>query len=234
MDTRDSSVKDRAAKVGAASGVAESIRAQIVAGEILPGERLPEERMRSELGVSRSSLREGFRLLIQERLLVHRLSRGFFVRELSRDDISDLYRVRRILECGALREVETLSPLGLRGLSLNLKAGCQAVDEGDWPAVAAASIGFHQALVDLAGSVRLSLLARQVLTEFRLSYAYMSDPLSFHKPFGARNHQIAELVRSGAISDSVIALEEYLRDSEDALLYRYLEIEGQTKSGSAG
>ena len=218
------------ARVGAASKVAKAIRSQIIAGDIQPGERLPEEKMRSELGVSRSSLREGFRLLIQERLLVHQLSRGFFVRELSKDDISDLYRVRSILECGALRQVENLSPLGLRGLNCALKSGRQAVKDQDWPAVAAASIGFHQALVDLAGSTRLSFLASQTLTEFRLSYAYMSDPFSFHKPFGARNHDIAELVRSGAIQESVVALERYLQDSEEALLYHYMEIRGQAKS----
>lgn len=220
------------ARVSAAGRVAEAIRSQIIAGEVLPGERLPEERVRAELGVSRSSLREAFRLLVQERLLMHQLSRGFFVRELSREDISDLYRVRQVLECGALRQVESLSPTGLRRLSETLEAGRSAVESTDWPAVAAASIGFHQALVDLAGSARLSLLARQVLTEFRLSYAYMSDPLSFHEPFGVRNREIAELVRSGEIQESVDALEDYLEDSEQALLNRYLEVEGTTKNSS--
>jgi DNA-binding GntR family transcriptional regulator len=218
------------AKIDAASKVAKAIRSQIVAGEIRPGERLPEEKMRAELGVSRSSLREGFRLLIQERLLVHQLSRGFFVRELSKNDISDLYRVRRILECGALRQVENLTPLGLRRLNSALVSGRHASKDQDWPAVAAASIGFHQALVDLAGSTRLSVLTSQTLMEFRLSYAYMSDPFSFHEPFGARNHEIAELVRSGAIQESISALDKYLQDSEAALLRHYLEISERTKS----
>src|SRR5690625_1685792 len=130
MTMQDQRSLDESPKVSAATGVAETIREQILAGEIVPGQRLPEERMRTELGVSRSSLREGFRTLIQERLLVHRLSRGFFVRELSRADISDLYRARRVIECGALREIETLSPVGLQGLARSLEAGRRGVAEG--------------------------------------------------------------------------------------------------------
>lgn len=205
----------------AASRVAVAIRARIIEGSLLPGERLPEERVRAELGVSRSTLREGFQLLIRERLMVHRLSRGFFVRELSRSDISDLYAVRKVLECGALREVTLLPPQTLRDLSQAVMSGQQAADQADWHMVAAASIGFHEALVALAGSQRLTILARQVLAEFRLSYAYMSDPSSFHAPFLERNVEIAELVRSGNLEGAALALEAYLKDSETALLARY-------------
>lgn len=208
---------------GAASRVATAIRAQIVEGSIAPGERLPEERMRAELGVSRSSLREGFQLLIQERLVVHRLSRGFFVRELSRADISDLYQARIVLECGALRQVTALSPQGLQRLAQAIASGQHAVRQGEWLRAAASSIGFHEALVALADSPRLSALARQVLAEFRLSYAYMSDPFSFHRPFAERNEEIADLVRSGDLEGGATALHAYLRDSEEALLAHFPE-----------
>ncbi|MCW2130867.1 GntR family transcriptional regulator [Arthrobacter sp. VKM Ac-2550] len=209
------------ATTSAASRVAVAIRTQIIEGSLLPGERLPEERVRAELGVSRSTLREGFQLLIRERLMVHRLSRGFFVRELSRSDISDLYAVRRVLECGALRQVTLLPPQTLRDLTHAVSKGQQAAEQADWHMVAAASIGFHEALAALAGSPRLTALARQVLAEFRLSYAYMSDPSSFHAPFLERNVQIAELVRSGDLEGGALALESYLQDSEEALLARY-------------
>ncbi|WP_374999840.1 GntR family transcriptional regulator [Aeromicrobium sp. CTD01-1L150] len=218
-----------AGAAGAATKVAGSIRSQIVEGSLTPGVRLPEERVRAELGVSRSSLREGFQLLIRERLLVHQLSRGFFVRELSRGDISDLYAVRRVMECGALREVVTLQPQQLRDLTQPIVEGRAAADEGNWHAVAAASIRFHEQLVALAGSARLNTLMSQVLAEFRLSYAYMSDPMSFHAPFLERHQELAERIRSGEVDQAVQLLESYLRDAEAALLQRYSEIEGQTK-----
>src|SRR5882672_3478986 len=86
---------------GAANRVADALREQIAAGRLAPGSRLSEDAFRRTYGVSRSTLREAFRLLIGERLLVHQLSRGVFVRQLGPGDVSDLYEVRRIVECAA-------------------------------------------------------------------------------------------------------------------------------------
>ena len=205
----------------AASRVAATIRSQIIEGALTPGARLPEERVRAELGVSRSSLREGFQQLIQERLLVHHLSRGFFVRELTRGDISDLYTVRRIVECGALRQVTNISPQHLRELTRAVTDGKAAAGHQNWQKVAATSIGFHKALIALAGSPRLDALMNQVLAEFRLSYAYMSDPLDFHAPFLERHAQIADEVLSGELETAASSLHSYLSDAEKALLTRY-------------
>lgn len=213
----------------AASQVAVAIRAQIIQGDLVAGVRLPEERVRTELGVSRSSLREGFQLLIQERLLIHRLSRGFFVRELSRADISDLYAVRRVVECGAMRQITVLHPQHLRELRRAVGEGQDAAEQGDWHRVATASISFHEALVALAGSPRLNTLIIQVLTEFRLTYTYMRDPLPFHAHFLERHVELAEQVRSGELEAAVASLESYLKDSEEALLAVLAETEGPTR-----
>jgi len=205
----------------AASRVADRLREMVLAGELQPGQRLSEERVRAELGVARSTLREAFQLLLRERLLVHHLSRGVFVRELTRDDVSDLYRVRRVVECGALAEVETLRPAELRRLSEALADGHAAAHRADWQAVAAASIRFHQTLVATAGSARLDALVTQVLGEFRLAYARMDDTEAFHEAFLARNVEIADRIRSGDLAGAVALLQDYLRDSERALLARY-------------
>lgn len=209
------------APTSAASRVASIVRSQIVDGELQPGARLPEEQFRADLEVSRSTLREGFQLLVRERLLVHQLSRGFFVRQLSGQDISDLYKVRRIVECAALREVTVLRPTHLRELARALDDGETAAAIGDWAKVATASIRFHEALVAVADSDRLNTLMQQVLAEFRLSYAFMTDPDRFHSAFLGRNQDIANLVRTGDLEGAARALERYLTDAETALLERY-------------
>jgi DNA-binding GntR family transcriptional regulator len=212
---------DQEPRESAASRVADRLRELVLAGDLLPGQRLSEEAVRAQLGVARSTLREAFQLLLRERLLVHHLSRGVFVRELTRQDVSDLYQVRRVVECGALAEVETLRPDTLRRLSLALADGHEAAARADWQAVAAASIRFHQALVGLAGSARLDALVTQVLGEFRLAYARMDDTEAFHEAFLARNVEIADHVRSGDLAGARELLRDYLRDSERALVARY-------------
>jgi DNA-binding GntR family transcriptional regulator len=215
--------------ISAASRVASIIRSQIIEGELLPGARLPEEQVRADLEVSRSTLREGFQLLVRERLLVHQLSRGFFVRQLSRQDISDLYKVRRIVECAALREVTVLRPTHLHELARALDDGKSAASISDWAKVATASIRFHEALVALADSDRLNTLMQQVLAEFRLSYAFMTDPNRFHSAFLGRNQDIAHLVRTGDLEGAARALERYLADAETVLLEQYSGEETSSK-----
>lgn len=201
-----------------ADRVAEALRRQIIAGELTPGQRLSEERVREEFGVSRSTLREAFGRLLRERLLLHELSRGVFVRWLTRADISDLYQVRRTVECAALRQVEQLSVDGLRRISATLDEGRTAADAGDWATVGAASIRFHEALVGLAGSPRLEEIMSGVLAEFRLAYAHMADTQVFHLAFLKRNGEIAEAVRAGDLTDAATMLDTYLRDAETMLL----------------
>lgn len=206
---------------GTASRVADALRAQIVSGELKPGIRLSEEHMRKAHGVSRSTLREAYQRLIRERLLVHELSRGVFVRRLSRHDVADLYRVRRVVECAAVRSIRTLTPAGLRRLSSAIRDGVTASEEGRWDDVAAASIRFHEALVGLAGSERLDAMMSGVLAEFRLAYAYMRDTRVFHVAYLARNREVADALRSGDVEGAALLLESYLTDAEATVLEDY-------------
>lgn len=208
----DSTVTD-----SAANRVAAGLRSRIIDGSLLPGQRLTEEVVRADFSVSRSTLREAFQLLIRERLLVHRLSRGFFVRELSESDIIDLFFTRRVLECGALRKVSALDPLVLQRLFASVEAGKASAAVADWQRTASASIDCHRAIVALAKSRRLDDLIAQVLIEFRLSYSLMSDPLAFHVRFLERNARIVDTIARGQLEQAATELEDYLNDSEAQL-----------------
>ncbi|MEV4442668.1 GntR family transcriptional regulator, partial [Streptomyces sp. NPDC049577] len=86
-----------------AQRVAEVLRERIEAGWLPPGTQLSEEALGRELGVSRNTLREAFRLLVHDSLVTHELNRGVFVRTLEPDDVADIYRVRAALETAGVR-----------------------------------------------------------------------------------------------------------------------------------
>ena len=77
--------RERLARSGTAARVTEILREQIAGGLFPPGTRLSEEAIGEALGVSRNTLREAFRLLGHEQLVVHELNRGVFVRVLRTD-----------------------------------------------------------------------------------------------------------------------------------------------------
>lgn len=217
-----------------ASRVADTVRARIIDGELLPGAKLSQERVQEALGVSRSTLREALQMLIHERLLVHQLGRGVFVRQLSMADISDLYRVRRIVECAALQRIEVIRPTGLRALHIAIEDGQGAAAEQRWGHVASASIRFHKALVALAGSRRLDDLISEVLAEFRLAYAFMHDTQAFHARFLARHTGIAEAVGSGDLELAASLLDSYLADAEREVLASYRPQSSRRRRPRAG
>jgi DNA-binding GntR family transcriptional regulator len=84
-----------------AERVADLLRRRITEGDLAPGSRLSEEQLVQVLKVSRNTLREAFRFLAHEGLLVHVLHRGVFVTELDEAGVVDLYCVRRMIECTA-------------------------------------------------------------------------------------------------------------------------------------
>src|ERR1044071_1605671 len=90
-------------RTSTAERVSDILRSRIAEGYFPPGTRLSEDAIGGALGVSRNTLREGFRLLTHGLRLVHELSRGFFARVLTVADVEDIYRTRALVECAVVR-----------------------------------------------------------------------------------------------------------------------------------
>ncbi|WP_020670623.1 GntR family transcriptional regulator [Amycolatopsis nigrescens] len=206
---------------GTAERVAAILRDRITEGVFLPGTRLSEPSISAALGVSRNTLREAFQLLAHERLAVHELNRGVFVRELSAPDIEDLYQVRRMVECGAVRLAGERGNRGFSAIEQAIVDGQRAAAEERWREVGSASIHFHQALVDLAGSDRASATARQVLAETRLFFVLTESTRAFFEPYIVRHRRILRHLERGRPDLAEQALEKYLRAAEKQLLAAY-------------
>lgn len=81
-----------------------AIRNDIVAGTFPPGSRLGVERLRTVYGVGSSTVREALSLLVADALVVSEGQKGFTVSPMSLEDLTDLSKVRVLLESYALQE----------------------------------------------------------------------------------------------------------------------------------
>lgn len=192
----------------AAERVADMVRERIIEGDLRSGEALREASIAVGMGVSRNSVREGFRLLAREQLIVHEQHRGVRVRGLTTADVSDIYRVRRAVETIAL---PTADPADLRPI---VEDAQEAAAAGDWKAVSTADLRFHQQIVAAAGSPRFDAMFLDLLAELRLALAVLPDLRSFHEPYLRRNGTILDLLDAGAADDACAELEDYLRTFE--------------------
>jgi DNA-binding GntR family transcriptional regulator len=233
--TTEGLAADRAllSRTSTAERVAAILRTRIIEGFFPPGTRLAEDSIGSALGVSRNTLREAFRLLSHERLLTHELNRGVFVRMSTAEDVVDLYRVRRLVECGAIRDI-TAAPPGIERLAAAVAEGEDALRREEWRELGTANLRFHQALAALAESPRTDELMSGVLAELRLVFHVMADPRTFHEPYLARNQEILRLLREGDGERAAIALAAYLHDAERQLVAAYAERSIVPTGGAAG
>jgi DNA-binding GntR family transcriptional regulator len=79
------------------------LRDMILANLQRSGQKLVDRDLAEQLGVSRTPVREALGRLAMMGLVETRSRRGYYVRQYSADDVSDLYEFRRILEVNAAR-----------------------------------------------------------------------------------------------------------------------------------
>lgn len=218
----DELADDRAllGRTSTAERVADILRTRIAEGFFPPGTRLSEDSIGGALGVSRNTLREAFRLLTHERLLVHQLNRGVFVRVLAVEDVADIYRTRRLVECAVVRDLGQ-PPFAVEGLAAAVEEGERAARAADWKGVSTANIHFHRELVALAGSARTDELMRGVLAELRLAFHIVDDPRGLHEPYLVRNREILEALLAGEHTTAERLLARYLDDSRTRIVEVY-------------
>ena len=139
-----------------AEDAADRIREQILQGGFRQGEHLVETRIAQDLHISRGPVREAFKLLRAEGLLVEEPRRGSFVVRLSPEDVRGIYGLRAAIERRAARTVaERADPAVLNRLAALVDAIDAAVAAGEAADVFAADLAFHAELVRSAGNPSL-------------------------------------------------------------------------------
>ena len=200
-----------------ADRLARHIRTLLISGELSPGQRLSEAAFSERFDVSRNSLREAFRLLTKDGLLRHEANRGVFVTVHSMSSVIDIYRVRRMLECGALRQAWQQHP-AIRVMRQAVDTARRQRDAGDWVGVGSANMIFHAAIIDLSDSARLTEFYERISAELRLCFGLLNDPEHLHSPFVDMNDAIVTLLEQGKPVEAAAQMETYLNLAERTML----------------
>ncbi|WP_217133740.1 GntR family transcriptional regulator [Leucobacter chinensis] len=222
---------ERTVTLSRAEAVAHALRSHISAGTLAPGDRLVEAELTQEHGVSRNTLREAFRLLSQEGLVTHIPNRGALVATPSITSIIDLYRVRRMIECQAIRGSLPKHP-AITAMRRAVTMAVKGRDENDWTRVGTANIAFHAAIIELADSPRLRQLFDNYTAELRLAFGLIDDPEYLHAPFIDQNLAIVELIEAGKTAEAADLLDDYLVRAERILLAAYERLSETSPSGN--
>ena len=202
---------------------AERIREEILSGGLRQGEHLVEARIAEQLGISRGPLREAFKVLRSEGLLIDVRNRGTFVVRLTPTDVREIFDLRAAIES---RAAKTLAQRAggeevceLRGLLDRLEA---AAESGDVRAFARVDLAFHEAVCRLSGNRRLhAVFARDVPTMQALIkiddqlYRSLADTAQEHRP-------LLEAIETGDPEAAAAGFERHVERARD-LVMEYIE-----------
>jgi DNA-binding GntR family transcriptional regulator len=199
--------------------VADKLRDAIARGEIAPGTQLGEMELAGRLGVSRGPIREAMQRLVAEGLLRSERNRGIFVRDLTADDVRDIYYARLAVEQAAGRLIlRTDRDQALVQLNEALAGLESAATEGDPAALADADEVFHQTFVAASGSPRLRRMAEGLLVETRMCLAALQETAPPADELVAEHVLLRDSVRAGDAAALANDLETHMNDAIDRIL----------------
>lgn len=199
--------------------IAGKLRHAIGYGELTPGTRLGEADLAQKLGVSRGPLREAMQRLTQEGLLTSIRNRGLFVATLGEDDVRDIYFARTAVEMAALTRVMAGDHVSSAERLMEPVAEMdRATAKRDAAGVGEADISFHEVLVELARSPRLSQMHATLLTQTRMCITALQETYPEPDSRVAEHTEIAETVRDGKTGVVHGLLQAHMDDAVTRLL----------------
>jgi DNA-binding GntR family transcriptional regulator len=198
----------------AAESAVERLRSEILDGTIVQGSRLRETELSSQLGVSRTPVREALRLLAAEGLVEVLPNRGARVVEWSAQDIEEMYDLRVMLEShAAARAAERIEPEALARLTelcTRMEQDLERHGDASSDVLGRLNSEFHDGIIRAAGSQRLFSLIQTVVhtplvmrTFHRYSLAERRRSMTHHRElteaFAARDARWASTVMQAHI-----------------------------------
>lgn len=200
--------------------IAGKLSQRILTGDLAPGAAVRQDHVAAEFGASHVPVREAFRTLEAQGLLVSEPRRGVRVAPLEPELVLEVTAMRAALEALALRR-------GFPRLAAaDLEEAASAIAEAEasqeilvWEA---ANRRFHHAITAPCGMRRLlATIADQQRTSARFLFAAWRD-LDWQPRSDAEHRQILAELQAGRIEPAVRALETHILDAGEALAAKLL------------
>jgi len=206
---RDQSVADR---------IAHALGDRIISGALPPGARLMQDRIAAEFDASHVPVREAFRKLEAQGLVVAKPRCGVRVSGLDPQMVLEVTEMRAALEGLALHHaLSRLTPTDLSAAQLALEEGETSNRIADWEA---ANRRFHLAITAPCGMPRLMASISDLhRIDARFLFAAWSE-LDWGPRSDREHWEILEAVARGARKRARALLEAHVREAGKALIAR--------------
>ncbi|MCX5820043.1 MAG: GntR family transcriptional regulator [Deltaproteobacteria bacterium] len=139
------------------------IKGKIMNRELKPGRYLTDSQLAAELGISRTPVREAFRLLEHEGFLISRARKGWQVYSLALKDIHEIFDIKETLESLMARKAaackDAKKRAQLKSAMDRMKKAALANNHEAWRE---ADVKLHDILFGMSGNERASRAIREL------------------------------------------------------------------------
>lgn len=159
--------------------IAQALKDDILTGKLKGGDQLLEDRLKEEFDVSRTPLREAFRVLEKEGLVEILPRKGAFVRAINRQDIEENFPIRAILEGLAARLAYTnLAVKDIDEMHEVFENMSKAAEKEDFNEYLKHHLTFHEIFINASENQTLIALLRTLRMHtlwHRYTYQYYKE-----------------------------------------------------------
>jgi len=206
--------------------IVEDLQDKILKEQLKPGRKMVESELCEKMGISRSPLREAFRVLESQGFLAHEPRRGMHVSSVSLEELENIYVIRANLESLATYlAVKNGDPKVLEELRGLHQEMVRVAREDDTGAYHSLNLRFHQVLTKASRNRRLTELIETFVKQTnRYRVVVFSTPgklqasiqnhVDIIRSFEKGDAEEAEQMRKAAILNNIEVLREHFAQEE--------------------
>ena len=180
----------------AAEQIAEILRDYIFSGTLSPGAKLREVEVSKMLNVSRTPIREAFRILESDGLVEVSSNRGVQIPLIPPRDTEEVCEFRQLVESYCIRKFITLLDENhLQEMEGIVRHTEEALDQSDYTSYYAHSIAFHSYYISKCQNDRLYAAFTRIRNSMRCSQMILDKDLGFLRASVNKHKEIIEALR---------------------------------------
>lgn len=163
--------------------ITEFLTNAIIEGRLRGGQRLVENTLQRKFGISRSPIRESFRILEENGLVINVPRKGTFVRKVTQKDIEENFPIRAALESLAAQlAISHLTNEDIENMESALAKMTESAGKNDFKSYLKYHIEYHNTFLNASKNDTLigilQNLRRQAIW-FRFSYLYVQESFQY-------------------------------------------------------
>ncbi|MBD8007532.1 GntR family transcriptional regulator [Bacillus sp. Sa1BUA2] len=164
--------------------VAKQLRQSIWNRELQSGERLIEGDLSEKFGVSRNVIRDAFKILEYDELIISIPRKGTYVTELSKKDWREIIELRTMIEAHVFVKVlPLLKEQDFKELEHILEIMKEKAQNQDWSALFDLDVQFHKYIVNLSNNSRIIKIYDSIQVQIRTYMVYIDKYYSSYESF---------------------------------------------------